>query len=188
MYIFGYGSLINKHTRENQSAKDVPARVRGYRRDWNARISDHKTTALGLEIAAESFCNGVLLETSPGLLDELDRREQAVGYTREKIEYEKIELLVPANLSGTEIYTYIPINPLIPTPEYPILRTYIDTVLFGCLEHGEDFLKDFIQTTKSWDYPILEDRERPEYPRWNAKYMHAEIDAIFMECMSGQRS
>ncbi len=185
MYIFGYGSLINKSTRENQSVQDIPVRVRGYRRDWNARISDHKTTALGLEVDATSFCNGVLVETSPDLLDELDKREQNVGYKREKINYEMVELLVPASLLGTEIYTYIPKDPVIPTSEYPILRTYIDTVLFGCLEHGEDFLREFIQTTKSWEYPIREDRERPEYPRWRKEYVSQKTNAIFCEAQQG---
>lgn len=37
-----------------------------------------------------------------------------------------------------------------PSPKYPILQSYVDVCLSGCLEHGDDFAREFIETTFLW--------------------------------------
>lgn len=187
MYIFGYGSLINKDTRKIESSADIAVRVKGYSRDWNAKISKYNLTALGLERDGEGICNGVLVETSNDLLEELDVREKSVGYIREKIDYSKVEPLFDVKIIEAEIYTYIPLVPICASQEYPIARTYVDAVLYGCLEHGEDFLREFVATTKSWKYPILEDRGQPNYPRWKPEYVSSSVEALIRQYLTQEK-
>ncbi len=47
----------------------------------------------------------------------------------------------------------------------PIAMSYVDVVITGCLEYGEDFAKRFSETTSRWDRQIVDDRSRPMYPR-----------------------
>lgn len=51
-----------------------------------------------------------------------------------------------------------------PNKEFPLCQSYIDTLISGCLEHGERFLKEFFSTTKNWD-TIKNDRENPQFPQ-----------------------
>jgi hypothetical protein len=58
-------------------------------------------------------------------------------------------------------------------PEYidhkikkPILLSYLDCVIQGYYKHfGKQGVKSFFKSTENWDYPILDDRDAPQYPR-----------------------
>jgi hypothetical protein len=67
-----------------------------------------------------------------------------------------------------------------PSVHFPILQTYIDVVVSGCLEHGDAFAREFIQTTFKWSPYWLNERELARRP-WlhQAQYMH--IDALLGE-------
>lgn len=181
MYVFGYGSIINKQTRSHSFGGDIPVRVHGYERDWNARVWSDGATALGITAKHGSTCNGVLVEVSPALLSELDEREERDGYRRETISSDCIESLAGKIDSSKKIYTYIPIEPMLANEDFPIEQTYIDVVLCGCFQHGEDFLREFIRTTRSWNYPRLHDREAPNYSRWKPEYVLESVETIFAQ-------
>lgn len=178
-FIFGYGSIINRHTRKNVSPVDFSVRLKGYSRGWNARLMSEKITALGIVEQSDATCNGVLVSVTPALLDELDVREQSVGYERRKISLEDLEALSDGILpTDDKVFVYMLKKPTPPTDEFPIIQTYVDAVLFGCLEHGKGFAQEFIRTTEFWDGPWVDDRISPRYPRWKSEYASPAVNLI----------
>jgi hypothetical protein len=102
------------------------------------------------------------------------------------------------SLNGQEvpsesIWIYLPNEPGWPSEECPIVQSYVDVVLAGCLEVGESFAAEFVRTTMNWGYPWIDDRSAPRYARAMydtpaAKCM--EIDRILLEngCLLGGRA
>jgi hypothetical protein len=64
--------------------------------------------------------------------------------------------------------------------QYPILQTYIDVCLTGCLEHGVDFAREFIQTTFLWTPYWLNERELSRRP-WLRQKQYVQVDALLQE-------
>jgi len=76
-----------------------------------------------------------------------------------------------------------------PSIDFPILQTYIDVCLSGCLEHGEAFAEEFIETTFLWSPFWLNERELARRP-WLHQRQYARIDALLKKAMPtyyGQR-
>merc|ERR1712037_785718 len=69
-----------------------------------------------------------------------------------------------------------------PSIHYPILQTYIDVCLTGCLEHGEAFAREFINTTFLWAPFWLNERELARRP-WLHQKQYVKIDALLRECV-----
>lgn len=164
-YIFGYGSLILKESRNRTgiSGEVFPVRVRGYQREWNQQVGGE--TYLGITKNLESKCNGVLFEIPEGEIEKFDERE--IGYTRVKIPLEKIESLKDKNLPKGNYWIYLPVQDkslVRPTKKFPIVQSYIDVILTGCLQISKDFAKEFMKTTFKWNC-IENDRANPKYPR-----------------------
>ena len=86
---------------------------------------------------------------------------------------------------SVKIWVYIPQTPMIPTIDYPISQTYVDTILRGCLDISDDFAAEFLKTTSGWhpddrvhldslvlrddsipdQIPLINDRQHPIYVR-----------------------
>lgn len=64
-----------------------------------------------------------------------------------------------------------------PSISYPILQTYVDVCLAGCLEYGEDFAKEFIMSTFLWSRFWLNDRVLARRP-WVHQQQYVKIDAM----------
>ncbi|RQW63104.1 gamma-glutamylcyclotransferase family protein [Vibrio viridaestus] len=161
MYIFGYGSLMNSSSRKltGQTGEAIPAIVSGLVRYWGKVDDSYSASPLVSDIG-EGIVNGVLLEISPSDLIDFDSRER--GYKRIKLLAEQIETAEPINESS-EVWVYVKENPEPPCEDMPVLQTYIDTVLSGCLEISEEFAHLFIKHTEGWTYPIFNDRHQPRY-------------------------
>jgi hypothetical protein len=67
-----------------------------------------------------------------------------------------------------------------PSYEYPILQTYIDVVILGCLEYGEKFAIEFIKTTFLWTKFWLNERELSRRP-WLHQKRYVQIDNLLKE-------
>ena len=67
-----------------------------------------------------------------------------------------------------------------PSITFPILQTYIDVCLSGCLEHGEDFAKEFIATTFLWTPFWLNEREIARRP-WLHQKSYVKIDQMLSD-------
>jgi hypothetical protein len=180
-FIFGYGSLIEDESRQRTtpSARDAwPARVQGIRRGWWARgaASGLTTTFLGAISDPAATCNGVIYRVSTEELAATDRRESA-GYQRCRIDTDKITMLdgraaPPEGL----VWAYINLIPPdqlgdnLPTPQFPMVQSYVDICIHGCLEvegkypTATGFTKDFIATTDEWSRYWVNDRVYPRRP------------------------
>ncbi|MDW6001681.1 gamma-glutamylcyclotransferase family protein [Vibrio mangrovi] len=161
MYIFGYGSLMNSSSRQltGQTGNACPAVVEGLIRSWGTVDDSYQASPLVAQ-RGDGLVNGVLLNVSADELSQFDQRER--GYHRIQLESTAIqtELSFSAN---DEIWVYVKDAPMPPTHKSPILQTYVDTVLTGCLEISEAFAHLFVQHTIGWEHPRENDRHQPRY-------------------------
>jgi len=180
-FIFGYGSLIEDESRQRTtpSARDAwPAKVSGIRRGWWARGAESglTTTFLGAIADPAAKCNGVIYKVSAEELAATDRRESA-GYQRCRIETDKIKMLDGRTdpLAGV-VWAYINLFPPdkigdnLATPQFPIVQSYVDICIHGCLEvegrypTASGFTQDFIDQTDEWSRYWINDRPYPRRP------------------------
>ncbi len=163
MYIFGYGSLMNSSSRKltGQTGKAIPVIAHGLVRSWG-KIDDSYTISPLVVNSGEGQVNGVLLEIDDSELPEFDRRES--GYQRVSLPASQIETEHEFDVSRP-IWVYITENHQHPCENSPIVQSYVDTVLCGCLEVSESFAKHFIAHTLGWHHPMENDRHNPKYVR-----------------------
>lgn len=177
-YIFGYGSLMNSASRQltGQTSAAVPAVVAGFQRHWGKIDSSYSISPLVVD-KGNGVVNGVLLEVSEAGLAEFDIRER--GYHRVLIARSDINSDLPLN-EHDHVWVYIKNNPEPPCEISPIVQTYVDTVLAGCLEISEQFAKQFVDSTLGWHHPLENDRHAPKYGNLAGvtPEHHAHIDRL----------
>ena len=144
--------------------------------------------------------NGVLFRVSRSMLAGFDRRE--VGYDRVQVPNEYMVLtkyknqrkdLDPASQasfrdigspsSAARLWVYIPRPSYVAQADadHPILQSYVDTVLEGCLEWGGvDMCRAFIQTTYDWSPFFLNDTPSSRRP-WLFRQAYDTIDGLLAE-------
>lgn len=181
MYIFGYGSLINAASRKltGQTGKATPAIAHGLVRYWG-KIDDSYTLSPLVVNKGEGQVNGVLLEVDDAALAEFDRRER--GYHRIPVEPKQIETDQPFNRDHA-IWVYVKDAPLPPCANTPIMQSYVDTVLAGCLEVSHAFAEHFVRHTVGWHHAKENDRHQPKYGNLAGVEDHhyAVIDSLLSE-------
>lgn len=127
-----------------------------------------------------STINGVLYPIYENI-EAFDEREE--GYFRLRLKLNHIESLSWQNLpEGEDIIVYVYcINTenqeQKPTYELPILQSYVDVCIKGCLEYGTEFANEFINTTKGWSKFWLNDRILRRRP-WIKEPQFKSIDEI----------
>lgn len=174
-FIFGYGSLISEESRKKTgiTGKSIPAKLFGYRREWNTQIPKEKATFLGLIKNKKNFCNGIIFEVFKKTLKKFDKREGSY-YKRIEVNSSKIKIL-PKNKLGNKqivkIWVYLTKKPKKPTKNFPILLSYLEIVIKGCLNFGKEFFKEFFKTTYKWGY-LEDDSNNPKYVRAEKKLLN----------------
>lgn len=183
-YIFGYGSLIEDESRESTTPSAVdawPVRVKGLRRGWWARggPGGMTTTFLGAIVdpaQPNASCNGVIYKVTDIELADTDRRETA-GYQRCQIDPQTITMLEGSPQPPPGIY-WVYLNVLtpaqlkdnLPSPQFPMVQSYVDICINGCLEvegryaTAAGFTAEFIGTTEAWSRYWVNDRLYPRRP------------------------
>lgn len=176
-YVFGYGSLLERasRTRTNPDAIGAwPARVTGYERGWFHQFADNvgsTCTYLGAIKNAGATVNGVVYKVA----DFEKTKERETGYTATLTD--KIEMLDGAGpWDGGEVWIFVSNEASIsktkePTPAMPIVESYVDICVSGCLEiealyrktQGL-FVQEFIKTTTGWNKYWVNDRLYPRLP------------------------
>ena len=171
----------------------------GFRRGWNFR-SATGFTALGIvrttttsnddddnNPTAATRVNGVVFRiTRRMLIDGFDRRE--VGYDRVEIPHAQLEFHKPlsSNQDALDIQPHEKIWVYVPQPtslatadeDHPILQSYVDTVLQGCLEWGgTDMCHEFVVTTGDWSPYFLNDTPSSRRP-WLFRKQYTAIDDV----------
>ena len=167
-YIFAYGSLIEQASRSKSTPSTLyvlPAKVHGYARGWWHRTGGigRSTTFLGAVPEKASSINGVIYAVDKAELDATDGREE--GYERVIVSH--LEILSGGSKPEGEIYIYLDKFEEGPTRDFPIVQSYVDICLTGCLQIEKgfpdvyDFSVDFIKTTQKWPEYWENDRQYP---------------------------
>lgn len=179
-YVFGYGSLIEDESRERTTPTARyawPVEVQGIRRGWWARgaPSGMTTTYLGALKHPGKLCNGVIYPVTEEELNATDARETA-GYERREIEPKDITMLDGRSEPPEgRFWAYIsklepPLKNSLSSPQFPIVQSYVDICINGCLEiegkypMAKGFTAKFIETTDEWSKYWVNDRIYPRRP------------------------
>jgi hypothetical protein len=185
-YIFGYGSLINSTSRAitGITGKGLPVRINGVKRSWFATSLENPMASVGIEADPKSSCNGILFPIAQSELSNFDARE--IGYDRAPLSLSQIDFLSNDINIVEDVWIYFAKQTKYPSQKQPIVQSYIDVIIEGCLEVGLDFTEEFIKTTTGWEYTWIEDRLFPKYPRpLDNNNTHLQIDLIIQKFIPG---
>jgi len=172
-YIFGYGSLVESESRVRTSPSALyafPVNVAGIQRGWFDQVGgvSLSTTYLGAVPDAKSECNGVIFQVSQQQLDAFDQRE--TGYKRDRIDQEQICMLNGSKSAPEgDIWFYANTKKQYASPTCPIVQSYVDICLNGCLEleatypkgKAAKFAETFLKTCSDWSKYWVNDRLYP---------------------------
>ncbi len=175
-YIVGYGSLMQEDSRMRTSPRAGPAHpveVEGYRRGWFARGrgAGPGSTYLGLQSEPKSHLNAVVYQVDPAEVDATDKREAL--YCRVRVALSDLRPLEPGWAPERDaqawIYLSLPGSVAMPDPRNPIVQSYVDVFLSGCLEQEQraglaDFSSECLSTTAGWSEHWVNDRIYPRRP------------------------
>lgn len=165
---FGYGSLVNADTVPD-SAEIVPGRLTGWVREWRVCgmwENGQGRCALSVRPQAGAEIWGVMTRDRKSGLDALEKRENR---------YEKVGAIASAfrceaeqkpGPDGLFLFRATPENRRWGCARHPILQSYLDCVLTGYDRiWGAGGIDHFLATTDGWHVPVLQDRDKPLYPR-----------------------
>lgn len=191
-YIFGYGSLIEMESRvwTCPTAKYAfPAVLDGYRRGWNDRGTrpGFNTTFLGAERNSDFQCTGAIFAVSALEFEEFISRE--TGYDVQNVAPSQIRLLSGGEVNpDAEYFIFINRSYQDSDPDYPIVQSYLDVCLTGCLEFEgmyplakrDSFARSFVETIYDWTEYWLNDRTHPRRPTQQVPFAN-EIDNLLSD-------
>ncbi len=170
-YLFIYGSLLSRRSREAtlQGEVDVtPATLRGFRRVWNMHTPQlgGGITFLGLEPFPEATCWGAVMPVHDDQFDRLAAREQ--DYELTPLNWTDIEEGPADREEPLHAFTYVSSDR--PNDAFPIVQSYLDVCLTGCLELGKDattgenHCASFLRDTAGWGPHWVNDRVHARRP------------------------
>jgi hypothetical protein len=196
-FIIGYGSLMQKESRLRtapKAGKAYAVDVNGIQRGWFAKgaSTGYSTTFLGAVIDTSSHINAVMFSLSIDELAAMDKRESS--YCRAALSANQIQL--SNGIAALPIGQYwIYLNPAdsiaFASVQKPIVQSYVDIFLGGCLELEEqyqlsDFAKRCVNSTSEWSSHWVNDRIYPRrafihQPKaWHIDHLlNAELPLLF---------
>jgi len=174
-YIVGYGSLMeakSKQMTEPNAGESRPVQVTGFRREWNLH-GTFPTTFLGVREDASAQMVAVLYraELIEGKIG-ADARE--FSYCRAPVDADSVSTLDGSELPAqSQIWIYVNKPEFLSSPnaKHPIVQSYVDIFITGCLEmqervteSGFNFVDQCILTTSGWSKHWVNDRLYPRRP------------------------
>ena len=197
-FVIGYGSLMQDESRKRttpEAGAAYPIRVSGFRRGWFARGAGEgfETTYLGATPDAARTINAVLYQIKDAAdLVAIDAREAI--YCRLRVDGKGYRLLAPETppVIG-DVWIYVSLQQTLRVAEvkFPIVQSYVDVFLSGCLEqearfHLSGFASECIASTTDWSTHWINDRIYPRRPhlyqpkaRQIDTLIHDELPAYF---------
>jgi len=127
--------------------------------------------SMGIWLDQESHLNAAIYQVDAKELAATDKRE--ISYCRASVEISDIKALanefVPDANGQTWIYVSMPQRAATPNSRHPIVQSYVDIFVSGCLEQEQRFgLAQFSQqclsTTTDWSGHWVNDRIYPRRP------------------------
>lgn len=188
-YVVGYGSLMNKDSRKitvPDATYAAPILVKNFERIWASRGNKSKATFL-LAIPNKGYVmNAIYYKSTANEISATDLRE--ASYCRVKIPSKDLLPLGVKSLPKGDYWMYVKDfkDAEFPIQNFPILQTYADVFLTGCLQTQAEFnLTEFgklcFQTTYNWDLANwVNDRSDPRYARYseNTEKYRPQINGI----------
>jgi len=170
--VLGYGSLIHPGSRKStvpSATRSWPIDVKGLQRCWNSPSGPDEisTTFLGAYEKQDSSLNGVAFFATDGEVNALIRRES--GYLPKHVPLSRVRWWgAPPPVLPETILVFCFSGNRQPTQSYPILQSYVDLCLSGCLAvdrslHSSDceFSRSFLRGTAGWSTHWVNDRNQP---------------------------
>ena len=188
-FVIGYGSLMNKDSRRitvPEAEYASPILVKNFERIWASRGNKSGATFLLAIPNKDYVMNAIYYKSKATDIAATDLRE--ASYCRVKIPSKDLLPLGVKSLPKGDYWMYVKdfSDTEFPTRDFPILQTYADVFMTGCLQTQADFnLTEFGQlcfnTTYNWDLANwLYDRTNPKYARYskNTEQYRPQIDGI----------
>lgn len=197
-YVIGYGSLmdtLSKNRTWQNTRRARPVRVTDFERSWTARGREIGFSTTYLGVAAKPGATMVaalyrVYETQD--FEDGDLREYI--YCRAPVAPERIKLLDGSSLPTRGKFWIYLLNPESTRPadaRFPIIQSYVDTFLSGCIELAKqatdedtDFVTQCVTTTKEWPVHWVNDRLYPRRPVHQPNA--ARIDALLHRMLPEQ--
>ncbi|QMT60528.1 gamma-glutamylcyclotransferase family protein [Legionella sp. PC997] len=192
-YIVGYGSLIDETSkkRTDPSAEEsVPILVKGYKRIWagHGNLPGVNATFLSaIESKSSSFIGVSYKLSEPENIRSYDKRESF--YCRKQIDPDNLIPLSGSSNFSTQkqvwIYTIASTENQLPSNNFPIVQSYVDIFLRGCIQVEKkfnitNFARDCIETTEGWPDYWINDRIFPRRPSVYEPFA-AQIDSLLKD-------
>ena len=175
-YMVGYGSLMqsaSKLSTEPDAGISLPVLVTGFQRGWNTH-GVYPTTYLGVQPSKSAKMAAAIYRD---FLHEGKLRSDAreIDYCRVQVPPDALELLDASSLpSPSQVWVYVnkPDTLAPPDDDNPIVQSYVDIFITGCLELQErvvadkklDFVEACVRTTEGWSKYWVNDRPMPRRP------------------------
>lgn len=159
----------SKKEEDSRAGNNVPIILKGFERGWIEPDYDipFRTTYLGIKPHPGYQINAVYFKINN--LDSIaryDKREDT--YCRISVSPKQITTLSTTQLPQGQYWIYIPqrVKNHIPSRELPLVQSYVDIFLSGCLQleakyQLKDFAKNCIKTTTHWSEFWVNDRQKP---------------------------
>ena len=176
-YIIGYGSLMeaaSKRRTTSEAGENIPAEVRGFSRGWYINGSEFAPTTF-LAVYPEKNPNlntmvaAVYRVFNAGEIKETDAREE--GYCRQLVPAAQVTMLDKSPTPEGQIWMYVieKSQAKSPSKKFPIVQSYVDIFVKGCMEieskfRLDNFKEGCIKTTHGWSTHWVNDRIYPRRP------------------------
>ena len=172
-YIIGYGSLMERESRmitNPQAHRVEPVLVKGFQRAWGQNGGNYKTTFLTLIEKKDAKLNAIFYSVNIENLLKTDQRERS--YCRIKVDEKNLDFYgrkVNSKDVNFWIYAATPDRLKKPSATHPIVQSYVDIFINGCLQTEEEFklqgfAKDCVQLTSDWSEQWVNDRLHARRP------------------------
>lgn len=176
----------SKRTTYPEAGVGFPVQVKGYARAWIVQSENLPLglTFLGAVPSAHSQLNATLFSVALKAVTQYDSREQM--YCRQKINPELLSPLTTENLPSGQIWMYVYSQEKAQKPDrlHPLVQSYVDIFLSGCLQLEEkyqikNFARQCVRSTNGWSQYWVNDRI---YPRraWQFQPYSLKIDALLL--------
>ena len=174
-YIIGYGSLMeraSKRATEPDAGENLPVIVAGFERSWSIP-GVYPTTFLGVLPVEGAEMAAAIYRSFPedGVLSS-DARE--IDYCRAAVDPASVTMLDGSSLAEESqiwVYTNKPDKIADPSADFPIVQSYVDIFITGCLDMqtlvadpAVDFVEKCVRTTQGWSEHWVNDRIYPRRP------------------------
>ena len=175
-YIVGYGSLMenaSKRATEPDAGINLPALVTGFQRSWNTH-GVYPTTFLGAQPSESATMVAALYRDFLDKDGRLASDAREIDYCRTAVDSAAITMFDGSSVpTSSEIWIYVnkPEKLAPPNTDYPIVQSYVDIFITGCLQLQArvtdpefDFVEQCILTTDGWSESWVNDRIYPRRP------------------------